>query len=113
MRNDAIEEIENNIPSGDIYNYIHDSFYYTSDDDISSYRSKTINGNIDLVIVLTYNVYYKYIEGIYIKNLFSANLPNRTIEIDIYNDTNGKYVKLSRIEVLGKNQRIYVDIYYK
>ena len=111
MRNDAIEEVENNIPSGDIYNYIHDSFYYTSDDDISSYRSKTINGNIDLVIVSTYTM-YKYIEGIYMENLFSGNLP-KTIEIDIYNDTNGKYIKLSDIEVLGKNQRIYVDIYYK
>lgn len=112
MRNDAIEEIENKIPSGDIYNYIQDSFYYTSDDDISSYRSKTINGNIDLVIVSTYTAYYRHIDGIYMENVFPANLPN-AIEIDIYNDTNGKYVKLYRIEVVGKDQHIYVDIYYK
>ena len=111
MSYDALEDVEGKIPSGTIYKYIYDSFRYQSEDDINSYKSKTINGNIDLVIV-TNTIGYLRIEGIYMKNVRDTNLHIQSIEIKIYNDTNGKYIKLSRTEVLGKNTWIYVHIYY-
>ena len=112
MYYDALEEVEGKIPSGTIYKYIYDSFYYQSEDDINSYKSKTISGNIDLVIVTHSINGYLRIEGIYMKNVRDTNLHIQSIEINIYNDANGKYIKLSRIEKLGKNTWVYVHIYY-
>lgn len=108
---DALEDVEEKIPSGTIYKYIYDSFRYQSEDDINSYKSKTISGNIDLVIV-THSISYLKIEGIYMKNVRDTGLQYPSIEINIYNDTNGKYIKLSRIGTLGKNTWLYVHIYY-
>ena len=111
-RFDALEDVEGKIPSGTIYKYIYDSFYYRSEDDIDSYKSKTIRGNIDLVIVTNSTNGYLKIEGIYMKNVRDTSLYYPSIEINIYNDANGKYIKLSRIETLGKSTWIYVHIYY-
>ena len=46
------------------------------------------------------------------KNVRDTNLQYPSIEINIYNDSNGKYIKLSRIGTLGKNTWLYVHIYY-